>query len=432
MSQRRALMLSWLFPPQASIGSKRAVRFARHLPAQGWRPTVLCRREVPASLRDDTPEALPPEVTVVRGYDHPVFSQLQRRFAAPSGTAVTPVATSLQRGLAARVEEAWHRAVDAVVPMETVIVHAPHAARRVEEIAPSHDLVWSTSYPYHAHLIALRAARRHHKPFVADLRDPWSLNWVHRRKLVPTRWVERAAERAVLEGADAVVVTTETLAARYRAMFPARASRIHAVHNCFEPMDLGARRPRREGAPLRVMHFGNVYGPWSLRTLFEALASLRREGALPHGVEVHNLGKLSDRDRAHAQTLGLDGVVKALPTMDYADGLRALRDADLLVLAAWDDPDAALYIQGKLYDYLLAGTPFVAETANPEVADIVIRTGAGAVVAPGEVSAMRDVVLRAVEGAPISLRPRDPGVISYYSAPEATARLAAIFDEVCR
>jgi hypothetical protein len=43
----------------------------------------------------------------------------------------------------------------------------------------------------------------------------------------------------------------------------------------------------------------------------------------------------------------------------------------LLVLAAWDDPDAALYIQGKLYDYLLAGTPFVAETANPEVTDIV-------------------------------------------------------------
>jgi glycosyltransferase involved in cell wall biosynthesis len=229
-----------------------------------------------------------------------------------------------------------------------------------------------------------------------------------------------------------VVVTTETLAERYRAMFPARASRIHAVHNCFEPLDLGARSPRAAGAPLRVMHFGNVYGPWSLRTLFEALAGLRREGALPHGVEVQNLGKLSDRDRAHAQHLGLDGVVKALPTMDYADGLRALRDADLLVLAAWDDPDAALYIQGKLYDYLLAGTPFVAETANPEVTDIVTRTGAGAVVAPRDVSAMRGAVLRAVEGAPISLRPRDPGVISYYSAPEATARLAAIFDEVCR
>ncbi|MFO0625767.1 MAG: glycosyltransferase [Polyangiales bacterium] len=361
-----------------------------------------------------------------------VFSQLQRRFASAPGAAVAPAAPPLRRGLAARAGEAWHRAVDAVVPMETVIVHAPHAAGRVEALAPSHDLVWSTSYPYHAHLLALRAARRHRKPFVADLRDPWSLNWVHRRKLAPTRWVERAAERAVLEGADAVVVTTETLATRYREMFPARASRIHAVHNCFEPMDLGARIPQPPNAPLRVMHFGNVYGPWSLRTLFDALAGLRREGALPHGVEVHNLGKLSDRDRDHARALGLDGVVRALPTMDYADGLRALRDADLLVLAAWDDPDAALYIQGKLYDYLLAGTHFVAETANPEVCDIVTRTGAGAVVAPGDVAAMRAALVRAAGGASISLRPRDPHAISYYSAPEATARLAAIFDEVCR
>lgn len=430
MSARRVLMVSWLFPPQASIGAKRAVRFARHLPAWGWSPTVLCRRDVPAAQQDPSDEPLPPEARVLREYDHPVFSRLQRRLGAdlPPKAEGAP---ALRRGVGARLEEAWHRAVDAAVPMETVLVHAPHAASRIEDLAPSHQLLWSTSYPYHSHLLALRTARRHGLPFVADLRDPWSLNWVHQRKLAPTRWVERRAERAVIEGADAVVVTTEALAERYRALFPARARRIHAVHNCFEPMSLPPRAPRAAGAPLRVMHFGNVYGPWSLRTLFEAVASLRRRGSLAQGVEVLNLGKLSDRDRAHAASLGLGDVVRPLPPAPYAEGLRALRAADLLVLAAWDDPDASLYIQGKLYDYLLAETPFVAETANPEVASIVARTGAGRAIAPGDVAAMADLLLRAAEGAPIALHPRDIGAISHFSAPEATGRLASIFDEVC-
>lgn len=427
---RRVLMLSWLFAPQASIGARRAVRFARRLPAAGWAPTVLCRANVPAAQRDASEESFPPEVTIERSYDHWIFPALQRAMRREGGGGAREA--PLRGGLGERLGALWRRAVDAAVPMDTVMIHAPHAARRIDALAPGHAVIWSTSYPYHTHLLALRGARRAGLPFVADLRDPWSLNWVHRQKLAPTRRIERAAERAVILGADAVVVTTETLAERYRALFPSRASRIHALHNCFEPTAFAPRRARDLSAPLRVVHFGNVYGPWSLRTLFEAIARMRAAGALPTGVELINLGALSGRDRDLAAALGLREVVRALPPLSHRDGLLALRAADLLVLAAWDHPDASLFIQGKLYDYLLAETPFVAETRNPELADIVTRTGAGVVVAPGDVEAMRGALARALGGDSISLRPRNIDAISYFSAPQATARLAAIFDEVTR
>jgi hypothetical protein len=71
----------------------------------------------------------------------------------------------------------------------------------------------------------------------------------------------------------------------------------------------------------------------------------------------------------------------------------------------------------------------VAETANPEVAEITARTGAGEVVAPGDVDAMCRCLLRARDGVgPV----RDPEAIRFFSAPAATARLGAIFDEVRR
>ena len=80
----RLLMVSWLFPPHASIGAKRAWRFARHLPENGWAPPVLCRRHPPASVYDASDWSLPREVTVSATYDAGWMSALGPRGGAPA------------------------------------------------------------------------------------------------------------------------------------------------------------------------------------------------------------------------------------------------------------------------------------------------------------------------------------------------------------
>ncbi len=426
---RSVLMASWLFAPNVSIGAKRALRFARWLPSHGWRPTVLCRRVTPAAQRDPSPAHLPPEVTVRHEYDHPVFARFAAGHVAPS--TVAPPAP-LARSLRERVAERWNLFVDAMVPTETVAIHAPHAMARLDALAPAHDLLWTTSYPYHTHALGLRAARRHHKPLVVDLRDPWTPNWVHRRKFPHARAIEARLEREAIEGADAVVVTTEALAALYREMFPAHARKFHCVHNAFDPVAPEAPPPdlRTSDAPRRLVHFGNVYGPWSFETLYRALAALRREGSLLP-VVLENYGKLSDRDRDLAASHGVADLVRVLPTLAYDRGLARLRGADALLLAAWDDPDARLYVQGKVFDYLAAARPIVAESAHPDIRHIVADTGAGTVVAPGDVRAMADALRPLLRGDFVPPT-RDEAAVAYYSAREATGRLAAIFDEVMR
>jgi len=428
---RRALLVSWLFAPNRSIGAKRAVRFARWLPSHGWSPTVLCRRVTPAAQRDPSPVILPPEVTVLHAYDHPAFA----RFAGPAEPTATPglaAPAPLVRPWRTRLAERWSGIVDALVPTETVAIHAPHAAGRLDALAPSHDVIWTTSYPYHSHALGLRAARRHGKPLVVDLRDPWTPNWVHQRKLPHARWVEAWLERRVIEGADAVVVTTEALAELYRAMFPAQAGKFRCIHNAFDPVSDDAPPPDRPapGEPRRLVHFGNIYGPWSFETLYRALAALRREASLPP-VVLENYGKLSDRDRARAAALGVDDLIRVLPPLPFERGLARLRGADALVLAGWDDPSARLYVQGKAFDYLAAARPILAESEHPDIRRVVVDTRAGTVVAPGDVAAMTAALrsLLASDGAPVV---RDEAAVRYFSAREATARLAAIFDEVTR
>lgn len=421
----RVLMASWLFPPHGSIGAKRAWRFAKHLPARGWLPTVLSRRLPPPGSFDASDWTLPPEVTLSPTYDAAWLSALADRGAraVDRSAASDPGPVALRRPLSARLQERWDRFVDAVVPMETAVIHAPHAARELDRLLPAHDLLWTTSYPYHTHAIGLGAARRHRRPWVADLRDPWTPNWVHRRKYAPVRSIEARYERAVYEAADAIVVTTETLAALDRARFPWWAEKIHCVHNSYDGSPAAPAPPgaARGDGPLRWVHFGNVYGPWSLATVFRAMA--RRPGR----VLLDNHGRLSDRDRDLAASLGLAGSVRVLPTLPFDEGMARLCSVDALVLAAWSHPDAGLYLQGKLYDYLRAARPIVAESAQREVGDILRRTGAGFVIAPGDVDAVTAVIDGAA--APPS---RDDGAVRYFSAAEATGRLAAIFDDVTR
>ena len=418
----RVLMASWLFPPHSSIGAKRAWRFAKHLPSHGWLPTVLSRRVPPPGSFDASDWTLPPEVTLSPTYDAAWMSVLADRGAraVDRTSPYDPVAEALRRPLAARLQERWDRLLDAVVPMETAIIHAPHAARELDRLLPAHDLLWTTSYPYHTHAIGLSAARRHRRPWVADLRDPWTPNWVHRRKFAPIRSIEAHYEQAVYAAADAIVVTTETLAALDRARFPRWAEKIHCVHNSFDEGGeaLGSAEVVA-GTPLRWVHFGNVYGPWSLETVFRAMA--RRPGR----VVFDNHGKLSDRDRDLAASLGLGDAVRVRPTLPFAEGMARLRAADALVLAAWNHPDAGLYLQGKLYDYLRAARPIVAESGQREVGDILRRTGAGYVIAPGDVAAVTAVI----DGT--ATQPsRDEAAVKYFSAVEASGRLAAIFDGV--
>ncbi|MBI5518273.1 MAG: hypothetical protein HY909_31165 [Deltaproteobacteria bacterium] len=428
---RRVLMASWLFPPHRSIGAKRAWRFAKHLPSFGWSPTVVCRRVPPPGALDTSPWALPPSVTVSPTYDAAWVSALADRAARlfpPSTGRAEPAQGPLRRTFAQRLSERWDLLVDALVPTETAALHAPHLSRVLDGMAPSHDVLWSTSYPYSSHLACLPVARRHGLPLVVDLRDPWTPNWVHARKFPHARWLERRAERAVFRDAAAVVVTTETLAERYRALFPALAGKFVALHNCYD--DAPEAPPPAPLARRTFVHFGNVYGPWSLATPLRALARLRARRSLgPGDVRLVNLGKLSDRDRALAASLGLEDLVTVLPPEPYARGLARLRAADLLLLAAWDQPDAGLYLQGKLYDYLLAARPILAEGREPELGSILTRTGAGTLVPPNAVDAAVAALEAALDGAE-DAPGRVPEAVAYFSAREATGRLGAVLDAV--
>lgn len=415
-------MVSWLFPPQASVGSKRAYRFAKHLPEMGWEVTVVTRRRAPARAFDSTPVVLPDGVTVLREYDSalgPVVEDLVN-------TVVSQSAGVPRKQLKTKVPLARS------LPLESEAVHAPHLARVISRELSRHDLLWTTSFPYHSHLVAMGLAKHLRKPWIADLRDPWVDNWNQRDKPWLTRSIERRFERAVLTHANAVVLTADGLTQRLAERFAPLAHKFVTVHNCFDDVPVGrSSRPLTRDRALDVVHFGDVYGPRSLRTVFMAMARLRDARSVGT-IVLTNFGAVSETDRAVIDSLGLSDRVIIAPPLPWAEGVARVAAADVAILADWGVADGELFVPAKIFDYLTARTPVLAETGHSELRGIVARSGAGCCVDPGDVTAVCAVFTRFFASGAFSTTAACTSEREYFSARETTARLAKVFDKVLR
>lgn len=423
----RVLIVAWLFPPHASVGARRPYRLARELPSLGWDVTVLTQACVPERLREDGEHPLPDRVRVVRAYDPPALATLVARMDARASRstehhhAKADAPARTKGGSSLSFAERW-------IPTEPAALWAPHAIARALAERDRYDVVWTTSYPFSAHAVGRAIAKAKGIPWVADLRDPWTLHFSHEKKHAIARSIERALERETFAKASAITVTTEALRDAYRQRFSSRSDAIRAVHNSFDPIALPA--PSRSSGPARLVHFGHVYGgARSLAPVLEALAAIVAERSLTErDVVLENYGRFSDEDLALARSLGLASLVRVLEPVAYEEGMASLTRASLLLLPAWKSAFGPLFLPAKLFDYLHVGAPILAIGDNPELASILARTQSGALCAEREHARIRATIEQAIDG--VALASPVQSEVERFSSRSMARAMATVLDEV--
>jgi hypothetical protein len=424
---RRVLIVAWLFPPHASVGARRPYRLARELPSLGWDVTVLTQACVPERLREEAEHPLPERTRVLRAYDPPTLAKLvsmldARASKAPAQHHAKPDAPARNKGGSSlSFAERW-------IPTEPAAIWAPHAAARALIEREHYDVVWSTSYPFSAHAVGRAIAKRLRIPWVADLRDPWTLHFSHANKHPVAKAVERALERQTFEEASAITVTTEALRDAYRQRFRWRSEDIRAVHNSFDPIALPA--PKRDEGPARLVHFGHVYGgARSLGPVIEALAAIaQRRSLTAKDVVLENFGRFSDEDLALARSLGVEPLVRLREPVAYEEGMASLTRAALLLLPAWKSEFGPLFLPAKLFDYLHVGAPILAIGDNPELGSILARTRAGTLCAETDCSHIERAIEAALDGT-LAID-RDRSQVEAFSSRSMAKAMASVLDEV--
>jgi glycosyltransferase involved in cell wall biosynthesis len=395
---RRVLVISYDFPPNRTSAVYRMTGLTRSLPQYGWQPTVLTIEGGDFAQEAALLEKLPPEVEIARtkflsinGWENKTAGAIQSVGGlqpAFSGTRKSRRLDDLLRSCAALVRSTLY------FPDETVgwIPYALSKAVKLHRKNPF-DVIWTTNPPRSAPVVGLLLKSLFGIPLVTEFMDPW---------YPKTRPLRRKSEewlvKRLLNKSERIIVMVRQHAEELVRSFNVPAEKLVVVRNGFfeedftaienlEPNDL-------DPAYFHLSHFGTIY-PGNQGNFFIALAELIRERPeLKNQIRLHLVGFPCEDVLRYAKESELRDITEVhgfLPKRE--DTLQMMRSSDCLVVC-WGRLDfSQLAIAGKTYDYLRAGRPIIAVSAQGGGIEELIEQGqAGWVVPPSDTEGIKRVL----------------------------------------
>jgi glycosyltransferase involved in cell wall biosynthesis len=410
--ERHVLVLAYFFPPLGGAGVQRTLKTIKYLPAYGWRTTVVTTASQAYPVSDPSLlEEIPAGTRVVRAAEPALWGRLVRW--AIMACAILRLGTL-------RSLVSWPDAMLAWGPFALAAT-----LREVRRSRP--DVIFSTSAPHTAHLVAWVVHRLTGIPWVTDFRDEWSNN-PHGEQPSLVRRLNRRVERAITGRAARVTVVAD-----YFDMAGAPPDRVAVIPNGVDEEDLaGVPAVPAEPRPrLRLSHVGTLYGDRDCAPVLAALRRLVDAGRLdPADLELRIVGNdwLAD--------LG-DRVPVELSRTGYVDHLAAvgeMRQADALLFYV---APSSLAPSGKIFEYLASERPILC-VAHPEnlASRLVREWDAGIWAAPGDGEAIEqavlDLVARWKAGGLDALPEVRRRTLERYSRRALAGRLADVLAEAAR
>lgn len=417
---RHCLIVSPHFPPSTVAGVHRARHLAKHLPAHGWDPTVICvdPRHHVERLDPDLATLVPSSLDIVT-------------------TGATPVALTRPFGLVGEIGLRGFFHLRAAIA-------ACIAQRRP-------DAVLITGSPFYPMLLASWIKRRWGIQVILDFQDPW----VSSEGATRTRWTKgwlsyRLAallEPRAVRGASWITSVSDRQNRDMAKRYPALAlERMSAIPIGGDPEDFAALRDAdtRPAVNDRIaFSFVGTAMPRStplLDALFRGLAHLRdTRPALAERVSMRFVGtsnqpgERSDyRVLPLAQAAGVADLITEEPgRVPYLDALRLLATTSATLMIGSDEPH---YTASKIYPCLMSGRPFLSLFhAESSAHAILTRAGGGVPLAfttPEQLNALVPAIAEALARIitdPASLGRIAPAAFAPFTAHAVAGEFARVF-----
>ncbi|HEX4772091.1 MAG TPA: glycosyltransferase [Bryobacteraceae bacterium] len=326
-------MFAYHFPPENVIGALRPFRFYKYLPEHGFQCHVITAADI-SKLPEIDGQSVP----------DPFFSGPSRNLAWQRERLIRKL----------------------LLPGVVGIGWSSRAFQAAEEFLrdkPSASVtVFSTWPPLGTHLAARRLALRHRLPWIADFRDPLAGSPANAQYGRQTRAAYSWLEQTFIRSADVFIANTDEAEHVVRERHPEYKEKVHLLWNGFdagqrlEPLPLPHRSQRV------FSHVGELYEGRTAAPLIEAIAKLFANGRVkPESIQIQLVGPAaksclpSESLIREAQSKGWLRIIPEQIPRQEAQRIAQTSDGLLII-----QPQSAIQVPGKLFDYLQIGRPILA------------------------------------------------------------------------
>jgi hypothetical protein len=333
MSTPRVLFVAYHYPPENTIGAARPFRFAKYLAQHGYACHVLTAADV--TRRPDLSATYIPD----------------RFLTAPAKGIGFQIERAVRKLLLpGTIGTQWSRAVY-------------HAGLDFVRQHPGDPItLFSTFPPVGVHAAGYMLARKTRLPWIADFRDPMGNNPINNRLGSHTRALYLQLEKRIVNTAAAVLANTDSAESILKRHYSHAASKIHLMWNGFDPEHRITALPLPQRPYRLFTHTGELYEGRTITPILFSVKRLIDAGRLaPSGIRISLIGPLEPHcvpTPAFLRSAQAAGWLSVTPRqIPKADAQITAQISDGLLIV---QPQSAVQVPGKLFEYLQIGRPVLA------------------------------------------------------------------------
>jgi glycosyltransferase involved in cell wall biosynthesis len=393
---KKALIISYYWPPSGGAGVQRWLKFVKYLRDFGWEPVIFCPEnpeypETDLSLFSDIPDGM----EIIRFPIWEPYAVYKRLLGQKKEDKINAAFLSeKKKNKTLENISVWIRGNFFIPDARKFWIRPSVKFLKTHLKSNPVDVLISTGPPHSTHLIAKELSSYLNLPWLADFRDPWTnIDFYTQLKL--TQWANNKhhrLEREVLQSADAVTVISNSMAEDFSRI----VNRSYTViTNGFDHADTCLSPPRPDSR-FSIAHIGTLVSSRNPETLWEALRELIKEHPqLSRDLEIKLVGKVDFNVTSSIEEYGLSRYVRKIDYMPHDQVAECQQQSQVLLLIINNTPNAKMILTGKFFEYLAAKRPILClGPEDGDAAKILLETKSGLIAGFGDVGKMKSHVLQ--------------------------------------